>query len=677
MMLKLSEIRECITRLLLLCTIVGPCMVGAQFTITESFKGSNVGSNIILGGDARLTSGNADPVNNGWLRLTTDANRQNGYAYINNAFPSSYGIYIEFEYKTWRSSGSGGADGFSVFLFNAATSPFRIGAYGGSLGYANLNSGSTNIAGLAGAYLGIGFDEYGNFAAASEGKAGGTANLTPSSVVLRGATNLPAPTSSYRYLGSVQTTQIGTKQSVDYTTATTTRPTDAQFYRRVKIYIDPIGTSAAPRYRIRVFWRPKASSADELLIDKETTDPIPAMLKMGFAGSTGGSVNFHEIRNLLITTTGGVRVQKEVDKTTALPGEELTYTVNVYNETQDVISNLGLTDIVRDGNNQTIKSSQFTLSSITFNNNGNTGTTATGFISGTPKTSGLTNPLSSTLALAANSYGTFVIKGKVNSNVDGGAVNNSVSLDVSNIGVTDPDLTNNQATVSTTILNPNVDLKIEKGVNNNGEANANGNVFSIVVSNVSSTVKPAGKTVTVTDALPAGLTGGTATGSGWTITKKENTYTFTRADKLDAQYAYPTITIPVTPSTNGPWTNTATLSYADDTNTANNTATATLRALVCFNDPVTTGTALPTRQGITLLKRAGAADTDKWPMSRNGGHLALESNSQGFVVTRSTTTDLSKIISPQEGMMVYDTTAKCLKIYSSGSWKCFNTPTCP
>lgn len=97
----------------------------------------------------------------------------------------------------------------------------------------------------------------------------------------------------------------------------------------------------------------------------------------------------------------------------------------------------------------------------------------------------------------------------------------------------------------------------------------------------------------------------------------------------------------------------------------------------CFNDAVTTGTAKDTKVGITLLKRAGADNTDNWPMVRKGGHIALESNTQGFVPTRIAKADLGNIAQPQEGMMVYDTTDKCLKIYTAGDWKCFNTPSCP
>lgn len=105
---------------------------------------------------------------------------------------------------------------------------------------------------------------------------------------------------------------------------------------------------------------------------------------------------------------------------------------------------------------------------------------------------------------------------------------------------------------------------------------------------------------------------------------------------------------------------------------------------VCYNDPNTTGTPAPTRHGITLLKRAGAGNENNWPMNRNSAFTALESNTRGFVITRMATSELSNITAPQDGMMVYDTTENCLKIYTvnestpaNSAWKCYSVPSCP
>ena len=73
---------------------------------------------------------------------------------------------------------------------------------------------------------------------------------------------------------------------------------------------------------------------------------------------------------------------------------------------------------------------------------------------------------------------------------------------------------------------------------------------------------------------------------------------------------------------------------------------------LCLVDPNTTDAGLPTKSGITLLKRAGSADADNWPMIRNSAHTVLESNTKGFVITRMTTSQINSIAAPQEGMMV-------------------------
>lgn len=96
----------------------------------------------------------------------------------------------------------------------------------------------------------------------------------------------------------------------------------------------------------------------------------------------------------------------------------------------------------------------------------------------------------------------------------------------------------------------------------------------------------------------------------------------------------------------------------------------------CYDLPNTATAGVDTKHGITILQRAGA-DNGNWPMIRKSAHTALESNTKGFVITRMTTAQITAIVSPQEGMMVYDTVAKCLKLYDGTVWSCFSTPACP
>lgn len=103
-------------------------------------------------------------------------------------------------------------------------------------------------------------------------------------------------------------------------------------------------------------------------------------------------------------------------------------------------------------------------------------------------------------------------------------------------------------------------------------------------------------------------------------------------------------------------------------------------SLYCLESANTSGAEIDTKVGITSLGRAGSETlSNNWPMVRKGGYLALESTNKAFVPTRISTANLTNITNPVEGMMVYDTTENCLKIYvnSNVGWKCFNKKTCP
>lgn len=109
----------------------------------------------------------------------------------------------------------------------------------------------------------------------------------------------------------------------------------------------------------------------------------------------------------------------------------------------------------------------------------------------------------------------------------------------------------------------------------------------------------------------------------------------------------------------------------------NKTNDYTIERCVCYDDANTSGDGIDSTVGITLLGRASEKNRDNWPMVRKGAQLVLESNQKGLVVTRLSTNQINALVSPQEGMMVYDTTNRCLKLYDATSWACYNVPTCP
>lgn len=61
---------------------------------------------------------------------------------------------------------------------------------------------------------------------------------------------------------------------------------------------------------------------------------------------------------------------------------------------------------------------------------------------------------------------------------------------------------------------------------------------------------------------------------------------------------------------------------------------------------------------------------------KTGSWLTIASHNKGFVITRLTSAQIDALTS-QEGMMVFDTEEKCLKIYDGKKWSCFSTPTAP
>lgn len=94
----------------------------------------------------------------------------------------------------------------------------------------------------------------------------------------------------------------------------------------------------------------------------------------------------------------------------------------------------------------------------------------------------------------------------------------------------------------------------------------------------------------------------------------------------------------------------------------------------CFRTATTSGTTLDTQFGITALGRAGA-DNGNWPMKIKGAYMVLEAKTKGFVINRLTQAQINAL-TPVLGMMVYDTTNNCLRVFDGSSWECYNTQTC-
>jgi outer membrane protein OmpA-like peptidoglycan-associated protein len=268
------------------------------FPIEEPFTSSTAGSHWVLGGSAVLTAAREAE---GWLRLTPAEAGKFGFAYDNEAFPSTAGALVEFEYADW---GGSGADGLTFFLFNGATSEaeFHPGQPGGSLGYAPCNNPNN---GLTNAYVGVGFDEYGNFTnlkpiCGLDGEA-----FDPNHVSVRGSEG-----EAYKLLTTTST-------------AESLRAERAQA-RRVTIAI-------TPTRKLSVYIR-FPDGTYQRVTQNFQLPAAPATLKFGYVASTGALNDDHEIRQ--------ARVVKPTQLTPTVSqtgggnrrGEALTWTAIVHNE---------------------------------------------------------------------------------------------------------------------------------------------------------------------------------------------------------------------------------------------------------------------------------------------------------------------------------------------------------
>jgi uncharacterized repeat protein (TIGR01451 family) len=133
--------------------------------------------------------------------------------------------------------------------------------------------------------------------------------------------------------------------------------------------------------------------------------------------------------------------------------------------------------------------------------------------------------------------------------------------------------------ITVSVNNP--DLTITKTHSGNFKQGQAGAIYTITVKN--SGAGPTNGMVTMTDALPSGLTATAISGSGWTCTL--GTLTCTRSTTLAAGSSYPSISLTVNVASNAPAsvTNTATVSGGGEANTSNDTA----------SDPTTITTTIP------------------------------------------------------------------------------------
>ena len=278
----------------------------------------------------------------GKLRFTSATTSQEGGVFASTSVPTSQGLDVTFNSYQY---GGTAADGIAFVLaaVNPAnpTVPASIGQSGGALGYSAPNSSSN---GLTDGYLGVGIDAYGNFSNKYEGS-GCTdpANINsqmPGQVVVRGPGN---GTVGYCPLLSSAPTATSPKLTVRATTRTASRVPVEVVFNPTSASVTTDSGLVVPAGDYDVTFTPVGGTAKTLLgalpvvpsglypSSWVNANGIPKQVAFGWVASTGGSTDFHEIDNVLVSSFNPVP-QLAVSQTsyaasTLVAGSPVTYTV--------------------------------------------------------------------------------------------------------------------------------------------------------------------------------------------------------------------------------------------------------------------------------------------------------------------------------------------------------------
>lgn len=276
----------------------------------DSFTGSNLTSGIF---NSKWTVSTLGPRSytpsfvSGRLRLTDNNTNEATSATLGAIFPAA-GNYISVEFRQFAYNGSG-ADGLAVTLSDYSVAP-NPGAFGGSLGYAQ----KSGIVGFAGGWIGVGFDEFGNYTNPTEGRIDGPGYFSQV-VAVRGSYAATTPANLYS-LGYPYLARSAVQSGSNTIDNRTSLVASRGYYYQVVIDARNY-TTANKTAQIQVN-RDTSCSTDfcpttgyvNLLAPFDayapgftpTTAqvPVPDNWQISFTGSTGSSTNIHEISGLRV-----------------------------------------------------------------------------------------------------------------------------------------------------------------------------------------------------------------------------------------------------------------------------------------------------------------------------------------------------------------------------------------
>lgn len=236
------------------------------------------------------------------LHLTDAVPTQAKFAIFNGApIDSSKGLSITFDLYAYGGVGGdyvgtdgvvrqAGGDGIAFLLIDGSQFPTQPGGYGGSLGYAPLADHSS---GIAGGYLAVAADEFGNFSSGTEGRVGGQSQgRTSNSIAIRGSQE-----TNYKFLTGTSTLPL----PISNTAAGANRDNSRH---KAEIDLSPTGllTVKLDLNNDGDFDDPDEVPVNSFDVVGAGNGALPSTFRFAFSASTGGSTNIHEIGNYAVTT---------------------------------------------------------------------------------------------------------------------------------------------------------------------------------------------------------------------------------------------------------------------------------------------------------------------------------------------------------------------------------------
>ncbi|MBD0708002.1 MULTISPECIES: DUF11 domain-containing protein [unclassified Streptomyces] len=346
------------------------CLTGAPTGGAPPPSGSHP-----LGGCAPSAVGpvppnSADPY--GFLRLTDSNHFQSSAVLYNHAIPAGQGLDVTFDqYQYGSTTPARPADGISFFLVDGAASLTHPGAFGGSLGYAQIREGDNpNVPmqpGVDHGYIGVGLDVYGNYFGDGESRGNGCAHRSPTMeswpppapnmITLRGPGDgtigycfMTATTDNLTTTGPWPSTLPGQLQGPTTVMPGGITPQDAAELlevdrRRVNVHIT---SGAAPLLTVSVDFND--GTGPHQVLSTPAPLPLPSTYKFGFASSTGANTDVHLVRNVVVHSADPLpelNLVKQARKplpADLAPGDQVPYDFVVTNSGTTNITELVVTD---------------------------------------------------------------------------------------------------------------------------------------------------------------------------------------------------------------------------------------------------------------------------------------------------------------------------------------------